>query len=179
MNDTDNIKILFKHFTKVYNRDSSFDPKVLLQKLRKRNIIQHFAEPPTRDKLKEAIKKMNTLAPPCKSGLSPTAMKNLPEEHEDELLAVLQRYWSGTDANPEWYKSILRWIYKGKGKKSDPNNFRGICLQDVVARYLSSILSTRLLKMLEKEGLETQLGSQPGRGCRDTLFILRSLLQVR
>jgi hypothetical protein len=36
-----------------------------------------------------------------------------------------------------------------------------------------------LFKMLEKEGIETQLGSQPGRGCRDALYILRSLLQVR
>jgi hypothetical protein len=35
MNDTDDIKILSKHFTKVYNRDSTFDPEVL-QKLRKR-----------------------------------------------------------------------------------------------------------------------------------------------
>ena len=84
-----------------------------------------------------------------------------------------------TDTNPEWNKSILRWIYKGKGNISDPNNYRGICLQDVVARYLSSILSSRLLKMLDKEGIETQLGSQPGRGCRDALYILRSLLQVR
>jgi hypothetical protein len=41
------------------------------------------------------------------------------------------------------------------------------------------MLSTRLLKMLEREGIETQLGSQPGRGCRDALYILRSLLQTR
>jgi hypothetical protein len=89
-------------------------------------------------------------------------MKNLSEEHEDKMLAILQRYWLGIDTSPEWNKSILRWIYKGKGKNSDPNNYRGICLQDVAVRYLSSILSTRLLKMLGKEGIETQLGSQPG-----------------
>ena len=93
----------------MYNRYSKFDPAVL-QKLRKKNIIQDFSEPPTRDELKEAIKKMNTLAAPGESGLSPTAMKNLPKEHEVELLAILQRYWSGMDANPEWNKSILRWI---------------------------------------------------------------------
>jgi hypothetical protein len=33
--------------------------------------------------------------------------------------------------------------------------------------------------MLDKEGIETQLGSQPGCGCRDALYILRSLLQTR
>jgi hypothetical protein len=158
----------------VYNRDSLYDPKVL-KKLKRRSVIQDFAQPPTRDELVQAIEKMNPLAAPGESGLSPTAMKNLSEDHEDELLAVIQRYWNGTDTNPEWNTSILRWIYKGKGKSSVPNNYRGICLQDVVARYLSSILSTRLLKMIDKERTETQLGSQPGRGCRDALFILRSL----
>jgi hypothetical protein len=33
--------------------------------------------------------------------------------------------------------------------------------------------------MLEQEGIEMQLGSQPGRKCRDALYILRSLLQTR
>jgi hypothetical protein len=33
--------------------------------------------------------------------------------------------------------------------------------------------------MLKKEGIETQLGSQPGLGCRDALYILKSLLQTR
>jgi hypothetical protein len=148
MNDVDDIEILSKHFTKVYNRDSTFDPQVL-KKLKKRKIIQDFAQPPTRDELIEAFKKMNLLAATGESGLSPTAMKNLSKEHEDELLTIIQRYWNGTDTNPEWNTSILCWIYKGKGKSSDPNNYRGICLQDVMARYLSSILSTRLLKMLE------------------------------
>jgi hypothetical protein len=93
---------------------------------------------------------MSLLAAPGKLGMPPTAMKNLSEEHEDETLAIIQRYWNGTDANPEWNSSILCWIYKGKGKSSNPNNYRGICLQDIVAKYSSSILSIRLLKMLKK-----------------------------
>ena len=69
----------------MYNRYSKFDPAVL-QKLRKKNIIQDLSEPPTRDELKEAIKKMNALATPGESGLSPTAMKNLSKEHEAEWM---------------------------------------------------------------------------------------------
>jgi hypothetical protein len=99
----------------VYNRDSSYDPEILKQ-LRRRDVIQDFAQPPTRDELRVAIEKMNSLAAPGESGLSPTAMKNLSKERQDELLAILQRYWNGTDTNPEWNSSILPWIYKGKGK---------------------------------------------------------------
>jgi hypothetical protein len=106
MNNTDDIKILSRHFEKVYNRDSLYDPDIL-KKLRKRDAIQDFAQPPTRDKLTLAIKKMNSLAAPGESGLSPAAMKNLSKEHEDELLAIIQRYWNGTDTNPEWNSSIL------------------------------------------------------------------------
>jgi hypothetical protein len=118
MNDVDDIEILSKHFTKVYNRDLTFDPQVL-KKLRKRKIVQDFAQPPpTRDELIEAIKKMNLLAATGESGLSPTAMKNLSKEHKDELLTIIQRYWNGTDTNPEWNTSILRWIYTGKELQS-------------------------------------------------------------
>jgi hypothetical protein len=58
------------------------------------------------------------------------------------------------------------------------NNYRGICLQDLVARYTSSIISSRLLKMLKEHGIEEQLGCQPSHGCRDALFIVRSALQI-
>jgi hypothetical protein len=54
----------------VNNRDSSYDPKVL-KKLKKRKVIQDFAQSLTRDKLREAIKEMNSLAAPGESGLSP------------------------------------------------------------------------------------------------------------
>jgi hypothetical protein len=66
----------------VYNRDSSYDPKIL-KKLRKRDVIQDFAQPPTRDELRVTMEKMISLAAPGESGLSPAAMKNLSEEHED------------------------------------------------------------------------------------------------
>jgi hypothetical protein len=74
MNDTDNIKILSNHFEKVYNRDSTYDPQVL-KKLRKTKVIQYFAQPSTRDKLREAIQKMNLLAAPGESGLSPITIQ--------------------------------------------------------------------------------------------------------
>jgi hypothetical protein len=46
-------------------------------------------------------------------------------------------------------------------------------------RYVSSIISSRLLTMLKEHGIEEQLGCQPLRGCRDELFIVHSALQLR
>jgi hypothetical protein len=106
-------------------------------------------------------------------------MKKLPREMRLVLLSIIHRYWNGLDPNPEWNQALLCIIYKKKGKHDDLNNYRGICLQDLIARYVSSIISSRLLKMLKEHGIEEQLGCQPLRGCRDALFIVRSALQIR
>ncbi len=62
---------------------------------------------------------------------------------------------------------------------SDPSNWRGICLQDMVARVLSSILAGRLQVVLATYGIAEQFGSQAGRGCIDGIFTVRSVLQIR
>jgi hypothetical protein len=122
---------------------------------------------------------MASLAAPGESGLSPIAMKKLPKEARETLLSIVHRYWNGLDDNPEWNQALLCVIYKRKGKQDDLNNYRGVCLQDLIARYVSSIISSRLLDMLKEHGIEEQLGCQPLRGCRDALFIVRSALQLR
>jgi hypothetical protein len=99
---------------------------------------------------------------------------------KDTLLKIIHRYWNGLDPNPEWNQALLCIIYKKKGRQDDLNNYSGICLQDLVARYVSSIISSRLFAvMLKEDGIKEQLGCQPERGCRDALFIVQSALQIR
>ena len=78
----------------------------------------------------------------------------------------------------EWHHAILKCLPK-KGDMSDPSNWRGICLQDMVARVLSSILAGRLQVVLATYGIAEQFGSQAGRGCIDGIFTVRSVLQIR
>jgi hypothetical protein len=67
-----------------------------------------------------------------------------------------------------------------KVSTGDLNNYRGVCLQDLIVRYVLSIISLRLLKnMLKEHGIKEQLRYQPLRGCRDALFIVHSVLQLR
>jgi hypothetical protein len=46
-------------------------------------------------------------------------------------------------------------------------------------RYISSIISLRLLKMLKEQGIKEQLGYQLLCGCRNALVIVSSALQLR
>jgi exonuclease III len=177
-NDKENLKFTCDHFEKVYNRESSFDPSIV-DEIPQRPESVDFDQLPSIEELNEAIKGMASLAAPGESGLSPMAMKKLPAEMRQILLKIVHRYWNGLDPNPEWNQALLCIIYKKKGKHEDLNNYRGICLQDLIARYVSSIVSSRLLVMLKEHGIEEQLGCQPLRGCRDALFIVRSALQIR
>ena len=176
--DKENLQIACNHFEKVYNRESFFDPTVI-DDVPQRPENENFDQLPSLDELNKAIAEMASLAAPGESGLSPIAMKKLPKEARENLLSIVHRNWNGLDENTEWNQALLCVIYKRKGKQDDLNNYRGVCLQDLIARYVSSIISSRLLDMLKEHGIEEQLGCQPLRGCRDALFIVRSDLQLR
>jgi hypothetical protein len=106
------------------------------------------------------------------------AMKKVSTEMRLVLLKIVHQYWNRLDPNAEWNQAMLC-IIKKKRKHEDLNNYRGICLQDQIARYVSSIVGSRLLAMLKEHVIKVQLGCQPLRGCPDALFIVRSALQIR
>jgi hypothetical protein len=179
-NNKENIEIACSHFEEVYNWQSSFDLTVINKVLQCPENPPDFNQLPTLGELNKAITKMASLAAPGELGLSPMAMKKLPKEARDALLEIIHHYWNGLDNNPEWNQALLCIIYKKKGKHNNLNNYMGVYLQDLIARYVSSIIiSSRLIKMLKEHGIEEQLGCQPLRGCRDELFIVRSVLQLR
>jgi hypothetical protein len=53
------------------------------------------------------------------------------------LLNIIHHYWNGLDKNPKWNKALICIIYKKRGKHDDLSNYRGVCLQNLIARYVS------------------------------------------
>ena len=107
-------------------------------------------------------------------------LKTLYTDGKGVIRGVINAYWTKTADYPEWKKAVLTIIFKGKGKASDPNNHRGVALQDAIMKLLSAVISKRILtKVVKTEGIEEQFGSQPGRGCREALFTIRQALQLR
>ena len=50
---------------------------------------------------------------------------------------------------------------------------------DIGSKIFSSILCTRLFKIIIKLGVKYQFGSTPGVGCQDVSFTIKTMLHLR
>jgi exonuclease III len=180
MNDREDVENASEHFQKVYNRDDAPVDFSVLEDIKQREMLPELEREPEMLELVSAIKAMRGEAAPGESGVVGNCLKHCSAEALESILGVLTRFWNGEQDNHQWHLASLCIIYKGKGKLNDLNNFRGVALQDMMARLISAIISKRLLDgPIAKYGIQAQFGSQPLVGCRDAIFTLRSMLELR
>ena len=79
------------------------------------------------------------------------------------------KIWSGATITP---------LYKNKGSKKDPSNFRGISLTSSLGKLFTTILRNRLVSFLgeNKKLHDNQSGFLPNRRTSDNLFILNQIM---
>jgi len=177
--DKENADVFEPHYTQVYNRDDAPVDDAPIDDIPQRNVHTQHDHPPTITELDKALAKAENDKVTGESGITARALKALTSVPRQLLLQVFIDFWNGTCDPEEWHHCLLSSVPKSGKDSSHPTNWRGICLQDALARIYSSILNQRLLDIVKNEGIETQFGSQPGRGCQDGLYTLRSALQLR
>ena len=77
-----------------------------------------------------------------------------------------------------WSTGIVKPIYKNKGDKSNPDNYRGITLLSCLGKLFTAILNKRLTFYAETIMLlnEAQTGFRKGYSTSDNIFVLSSLI---
>ena len=75
-------------------------------------------------------------------------------------------------------KGCLKILPKN-GKLSDPNNWKGINLLDVVSKFMPLVITSRLQHILKLESTPIQFDVSPKTGCPEGSFSLKFLLQIR
>ena len=77
----------------------------------------------------------------------------------------------------EWLTGIIIPIYKNKGDKSDPNNYRGITLLSCSAKFFTAVLNERLHTFTEALNIlsENQAGFRPNHSTIDHIFVLKCM----
>ena len=79
-----------------------------------------------------------------------------------------------------WTLGMIKPIYKNKGCKSDPANYRPITLISCLGKLFNSILNERLQQYAEEHDLinDCQAGFRKGYSTVDNIFILHSLIEL-
>ena len=110
--------------------------------------------------------------------MPPDAFKALTEKNLATLLDHLNSYWNEEVDFEEWHEGQVVPVPKS-GNLSDPNKWRSVTLMDLGSKIFSSIMCTRLFKIIEAHGVRYQFGSTPGVGCQDGSFTLKTILHLR
>jgi hypothetical protein len=80
---------------------------------------------------------------------------------------------------PDWTKhGVARWLYKGKGGKDDPDNYRLTVLQPTLVQTLERAVDLRLRELTDKQytGVSVEQGGfTTHRSTYDSTFLLQSL----
>ena len=79
-----------------------------------------------------------------------------------------------------WTLGVIKPIYKNKGSKADPDNYRPITILSCMGKLFSSILNNRLSKYLKYWDAvgEEQLGFKQNYSTTDGIFVLNSLIEL-
>jgi hypothetical protein len=75
----------------------------------------------------------------------------------DHMLPVLAKLFNmiyRSSLVPDaWKVGYITPLYKGKGDKDDPNNYRGITVTSCLGKVFSSVLNNQLISHFESKGL--------------------------
>lgn len=104
---------------------------------------------------------------------------HLPAECKRLLLEAYNRLWTSGIYPQIWTESIVIPIYKGKGKREDPGNYRPIYLNSCLGKVFERMVNNRLTHILEERKLlfEHQYAFRKGKSTVDHLTELETIIR--
>jgi len=126
------------------------------------------------------IKKLFPDKSPGPSGMTNRMLQAGDAEFQSLLLLLFNVIWESHVQPTDWQVSLVQPIYKGHEKdKSDPASYRGIYLNDTLAKKFKVLLLARTTTHTEVENTLTsnQLGTKPCTQTHDAIYSLISSIQ--
>ena len=105
------------------------------------------------EELKQAITKLSNSKSPGLNYVTPEAFKALDDQNLLTLMKFFNSYWLEESDFIELHEGQLVPVPKS-GDLIDPNKGRGFTLMDIGSKIFSSILCTRLLKIIREHGVK-------------------------
>ena len=98
------------------------------------------------------------------------------------MLQVIDRMannlWSNLDIPVVWEDSRLKTLWKGKGPKSDPSQYRGFSIGSTVRKLIINIILERIRPWYEAQLSKEQNGFKRNRGTTDGIYSMKRIHQI-
>lgn len=133
--------------------------------------------------LKEIMRSIDNLPNGKAAGsdaITNECLKNCPKQVISVIVQIFNTILNTGIFPEEWAMAILTPIYKKKGPKDDPGNYRGISLLNCTAKLFTGCLNDRLTDYLESTGSigAEQAGFRHGHSTTDHVFVLQTLVDL-
>ncbi len=140
---------------------------------------ERFSEPLKEKEIEDAIKRLKSNKAPGRNGIRAEHLKVGAPIIVKPLTRVFNQYWPNAGQDKvelprEWIDADVVPLYKGKGARSDPNNFRGIWLLDVIGKVFSSCLVARVTEIVDPLLGESQFGFRANLSAAHAIVTVRN-----
>ncbi|MES9974259.1 MAG: reverse transcriptase family protein, partial [Candidatus Thiodiazotropha sp.] len=163
---------LAEHYKKLFALNSS------IRSMQPTTSTTHFEEDLSMVELQLAIKKMKSNKAPGRNRIRSELIKHGGMQLHERLLEIYNQYWRGNLMLPkEWKDAEVISIYKRKGCREDPNNYRSIFLLDVIGKIYASMVCSRLLTYSDRCMSSSQMGFRKDLSTDQAILAVRYLIQ--
>ena len=107
-------------------------------------------------------------------------LKYSPEIYKELILKLFNLILKTGIIPSEWCISFISPIYKNKGEKSDPNNYRGISIISCLGKLFTAFINERFTKFADLNEIigEEQAGFRSGYSTQDHIFTLHAIIEI-
>lgn len=127
----------------------------------------------TSEDIMNAIKSTKINSAPGPDTIPPIFLHKCAETMITPLKIILKKSLTNSDIPPSWKESVISPIYKRKGNKCDPSQYRPISLTSQLIKLLERIIRIYLIQYLEINCLlpDSQHGFRPNRSTVSQLLL--------
>ena len=157
---------LNKYYAKVFTRSEVEPP-------RPRDKTTHRLEKIdiTKEKVESVISLLKEDAAPGPDELPPRLIRELKDELSGPLTTLFRASMKAKKIPDEWREASITPIYKQKGSKADPGNYRPVSLTNVVGKLMERIVKNEMTEYVESNKLmsDSQHGFRSGRSVQTNM----------
>ena len=132
----------------------------------------------TMNDLEQALKHTKNNEAPGPNGIRSELVKYGGRFLKERLISMMNQYWRGDVGLPtEWRNAEVVSIYKKKGAKTDPNNYRSIFLLDTIEKIFAGLVCQRLNAYTADKLSDNQMGFRRDHSTMQAIICVRHIIQ--